>query len=96
MATVLKTDSSRHVLVGTGKDGAVDYKQLREAVGGNIEAVTLVDGTVMFLNEEGKLLPGFEANPHATLLLREAGGIPGDVVMGNVVLCKPGEDGEVF
>lgn len=62
---------------------------LREAVGGDIEIVTLSGGRKMVVNEHGSRL-GLRRNERATdiaannLLL-------GDFIKGTAVLCAPGE-----
>ena len=50
-----------------------------------VELVMLADGRVMWLDENGKRSTK-ELNQTATDLLREAGGIPGDFVVGNVLI----------
>ena len=83
-----------------------NLKFLQSIVGGNIEGVYLnlpaktvnmrIPGAVakpvavMFLNSDGKAL-GLPVNEPATQLLSIAGGIPGDRVVGVVVLEAPGE-----
>jgi hypothetical protein len=65
--------------------------ELNALVGGYIEVVPLAKGgTFMVVNEDGKRLQ-LPVNPHATALLREAGGYPGDCVVGNVVICTYAE-----
>ena len=84
---------------------------LQTAVKGNFEVVDLtpeiltevfpgwsrVDpgGISMWMNEEGKYQPGLERNFIATVILRFAGGIPGDFVMGPVAFTSmPDDEGE--
>lgn len=65
--------------------------ELYELIGNNcdmVELVTLADGRGMWLDEEGKFRRGLFANGKATDLLQQAGGIPGDVVMGNVLITS--------
>lgn len=57
-----------------------------------VQAISLADGRTMWMNEEAKLKEGLQfVNEKATRLLAEAGGIPGDEVIGNVLITKPGE-----
>lgn len=58
-------------------------EELQKAVDGYIEMVTLNDGRVMIINEEGKL-KGLELNPVATEMFA-----PGyDVIVGNAIVMK--------
>ncbi len=57
-----------------------------------VQAIALADGRTMWMDEEGKLQGGLLiVNEKATKLLVEAGGIPGDEVVGNVLITEPGE-----
>jgi hypothetical protein len=57
-----------------------------------VQAITLADGRTMWMDEEAKLGEGpFVVNEKATKLLAEAGGMPGDEVIGNVLITKAGE-----
>jgi hypothetical protein len=57
-----------------------------------VQAITLADGRTMWMDEEAKLHAGLSfVNEKATKLLAEAGGIPGDEVIGNVLITGPGE-----
>jgi hypothetical protein len=52
-------------------------------------------GISMWMNEEGKYQPELERNFVATVILRFAGGIPGDFVMGPVAFTgMPDDEGE--
>lgn len=57
------------------------YQELRKLVGGNIEFVPLDQNTVMFCNEEGKLI-GLDGNRRFD---------NGDVIAGNFIIV--GDDG---
>lgn len=62
---------------------------LREAVGGDIEIVTLSGGRKMVVNEHGSRL-GLRCNERATgIAARDL--IPGDFIKGTAVLCAQGE-----
>lgn len=57
-----------------------------------VQAVGLADGRTMWMDEEAKLKSGLQfVNEKATKLLADAGGIPGDEVIGNVLITEPGE-----
>ena len=57
-----------------------------------VQAIDLADGRTMWLDEEGKLRDGLLfVNEKATRLLIEAGGIPGDEVVGSVLITDPEE-----
>ena len=57
-----------------------------------VQAVELADGRTMWMDEEAKLKEGLQfVNEKATKLLAEAGGIPGDEVIGSVLITEPGE-----
>ena len=52
-----------------------------------VEAVTLEDGRLMWFDEEGKFAsPPKPVNMAATMLLAQAGGVPGDFVVGPVLI----------
>lgn len=59
-----------------------------------IQAIHLADGRVMFMDEEGKAPWAVEFNEKATHLLHQAGGLPSDFIVGDVVICTPQEAGE--
>jgi hypothetical protein len=57
-----------------------------------VQAVQLADGRTMWMDEDAKLREGLQfVNLKATILLAEAGGIPGDEVIGHVLITQPGE-----
>lgn len=57
-----------------------------------VQMVNLADGRTMWMDEEAKIRSGVAfVNAKATKLLAEAGGIPGDEVIGPVLICEPGE-----
>ena len=53
----------------TDKKNEPDYKAVSKFVGGMVECVTLPNGDLLLLNEEGKLM-GLPLNPEATTLWR--------------------------
>jgi hypothetical protein len=96
MATLLKTDGSRTEVAPKNPKEGFRCAEMYELIGNGcdiVQMIYLADGvTTMWLDEESKL----KRNPPpinwaATKLLAEAGGIPGDVVLGNVLLCGEGE-----
>jgi hypothetical protein len=69
-------------------------KELQAFVGGSIEVVRTVERAWwLVLNEDGKALD-LPRNARATVLYHEAGGLPSDVVVGDVVLANSVEMGE--
>lgn len=69
-------------------DGVFTLAEMQAIVGGYIEIVPsrIEDGMVLVVNEDGKLL-GLPANALAS------GHCPGDVLVGNVLLCTRKEAG---
>ena len=89
MATLIKHNGETSIV--TPADGvAFTLEELQGFVGGYIESVHLADNKVMFLNEDGKLKDDLKnkVNRMGTLLLMEAGGIPGDYVVGDIIICE--------
>jgi hypothetical protein len=89
MATLIPADEATKVTTITTPEGLDEWQRL---VDGYIEMVTLPDGRVFVVNEEGKLR-GLPMNRRATALWYEA--VPAargvDVLVGDVVLCAEGE-----
>jgi hypothetical protein len=50
-----------------------------------VQIITLEDGRIMWIDEEGKLKPHFE-NPVATILLHAAGGMLDDYIAGPALI----------
>lgn len=69
----------------------VQLAYLQGLVGGNIEAITLADGSVMYFNEDGKEM-GLRLNGRASTLGYEAGIAPWDCILGPAVVFGPGDD----
>jgi hypothetical protein len=67
-------------------------RELQAFVGGYIEVLRTPDGRWMFLNEDGKRLD-LPPNHDATVMVRHLL-MPGDVIVGDVILCTPLEAGE--
>lgn len=55
-----------------------------------VQAVSLPVGRIMWIDEEGKFKPHTQ-NHMATILLRAAGGIPGDYIAGAALLTEAHE-----
>lgn len=75
-----------------GADGSITLEEMQEAVGGYIEVIGSAFGRLaMIVNVEGKLR-GLPYNPTATAIMG-AGGLPGDYIVGTVLLvAKSGAD----
>ena len=90
MAQLLKFDGITEIVVPADLASGFSLDELYALVGCEmIEAVYLDDGTVMVIDEEGKLRAGFEErrNARATRLLELAGGMLGDFITGNALIC---------
>jgi hypothetical protein len=69
-------------------------EEMQRMVGGHIEALRLGDGTILWLNEEGKLY-GLPFNPIANELAHLGSDIAlDDYVVGNAILATAEESGE--
>lgn len=89
MATLIRTNGSEEqVRPADGKYFTLE--ELQRYVGGFIEAVALPNGKTMIVNEEGKL-DNLPYNQRATLLGAAAGTMPGDEVMGDVLVLSDDE-----
>ncbi len=66
--------------------------ELQTIVGGYIQAVPTRDGRYLVCNEDGKRLE-LPVNRAATIILHEAGGMPDDLVVGNVLIATTEELG---
>ena len=92
MAYVIHPNGQERIVTPEGPDGKMDYDQIRKEVDCDlVQCIELDGGRTMWLDEEGKFNPHLEANPKATELLRETGGIPGDFVLGRALICGPAE-----
>jgi len=80
---IIRTDGTRLALVDN-----FSFRDLQEAVNGYVEFVSLADGWVLALNEDGRPL-GLAPNRAATEDARSRG-LPGDyALVGDVVLLSP-------
>lgn len=69
----------------------VQLPYLQGLVGGNIEALTLSDRSVMYINEDGKERE-LRINSAASVLAHEAGVAPWDYIVGPAVIFGPNDD----
>jgi hypothetical protein len=87
-ALLMRTDGTTERLTFT-VDG--EYETLSRGVGGYIQAVTLAEGLVMWVNEEGKL-NGLPHNPVATRWFSNIFGEGRDVIVGDAVFTGGTDD----
>ena len=66
--TQVNTQTAEFKLI-TDKKDEPDYKAVSKFVGGMVESVSMPNGDLLLLNEEGKLM-GLPLNPEATTLWR--------------------------
>jgi hypothetical protein len=86
MATLIQPDGGETTVEPrNGSDFQLD--ELQGFIGGGcIELVYLPDGSLMVIDEEGKL-KGFTPNPVATMLYDN----PDDIIVGPALVCKQSE-----
>ena len=87
MAILLRTDGSIETFEPEGK--YLSLEQLQKAVGGYIETVTIDNGNILIVNEEGKL-QGLPYNAEATAVYHRIGRL-NDVIVGDAVLAHISE-----
>lgn len=87
---IIKTDGT--TINYSPKAGAhYELEELQEIVGGFIEIISLHDGRMMVINEEGKL-NGLPYNDLATDIAHDANAIyDDDFVVGDILICKEGD-----
>lgn len=91
MAALIRPDLTQTIVVPEDPKSGFSLDELYRLIDcETIEVVTLKDGRVMVMDEDGraKRLP---VNVPATKLYMEAGGLTGWAVVGNVVICEKGE-----
>jgi len=94
MAKLMRFDDTEETVVPADPQTGFSLGELYTLIGCQmVEAVYLDDGNIMVIDEEGKLRDDFltRKNRMATLLLSESGGIAGDFITGNALLCSPEE-----
>ena len=94
MATLIQADGKKSEVHPKDAANGFSLQELYALIG--CETVQMVyladDRRMMWMDEESKLKPGpYHVNAEATRLLAEAGGIPGDEVIGNVLIAEPDE-----
>lgn len=91
-AVLIPTDSAPEVV-----DLAPGYESLRNAVGGYIQAIyPEVLDSLLYINEEGKLLNLPENQNREALAALNLRGMPQDtVIVGNALVVGTDEDGEL-
>ena len=65
--TIKVNTTAEEIKIITDKKDEPKYPEVREFVGGMVEAITFPNGDLLLLNEEGKLM-GLPLNPEATAL----------------------------
>ncbi len=92
MAKVIKHTGEviEEVLPLNGRDFKLE--ELYQHVGCEfVQMVRIENGWQMWLDEEGKFNQPNNYNREATILLQEAGGLPGDYIAGDVFICEGDE-----
>ena len=93
MATLIRVNGSRET-VTPATTPAFTLEEMHTFVGGYIEVLQFGDGSIMVLNEEGKLI-GLPYNPLATLYAKaRVDLLPGDYIAGDAVVVSQQEMGE--
>ena len=69
-AETIKENKTAEFKIITDKKDEPKYAEVKEFVGGMVEAVTFPNGDLLLLNEEGKLM-GLPLNLEATAIWRE-------------------------
>ena len=93
MATLIRVNGSRET-VTPATPPAFTLEEMHGFVGGYIELLQCGDGSIMILNEEGKLI-GLPRNPLATVYAQaRVDLLPGDYIAGDAVIVSQQEMGE--
>lgn len=89
MATLIKADGTqKEIQPKNGTD--FQLEELQKYVDGNIEIISLRNGEILVINEDGK--DRYETNETATEIAGEHHALfTGDYIDGDVVLCKDEE-----
>lgn len=93
MANLIHANGDESTVVPNHPSQGFTLAELYRLIGcSTVQAIELSDGRTMWMDEEAKLSEGLQwVNEKATKLLLEAGGIPSDEVIGNVLITEPGE-----
>jgi len=96
MATLIKPDGSEQEVHPQDAAAGFQLAELYRLVEcDTVQAIYVGDERTMWCDEEAKLKKVLPAvNDKATRLLAEAGGLPGDQVLGNVLVCTPDDAGQ--
>lgn len=100
MATLIKADGTIEFIKPEKNNKKFRAHEIHKLVGGYFEVVsirpgkyglvTVAPGETLWCNEDGKRLQ-LPPNRTATAIVAASGGMPGDVVVGDVVLCSAKE-----
>lgn len=95
MAILIRNNGATEILRPINGE-VFELKQLQSIVEGYIECVALDHDRIMIMNEDGKYLPALRNryNEKASILLRAAGGLPDDFVVGDVLIVTKKEMGQ--
>jgi hypothetical protein len=89
MGKLVKTDGTEEDLQPRNKKFVFNGELYKILTTDMIQVIRLADGSLMLLDEMAKLhRPLKPLNQKATELLRQAGSLPGDYVLGDVVICS--------
>lgn len=92
MANLIHANGDESTVVPNHPSQGFTLAELYRLIGcSTVQAIELSDGRTMWMDEEAKLRDTWFVNEKATNLLIEAGGVPGDSVLGNVLITVPGE-----
>jgi|HubBroStandDraft_1064217.scaffolds.fasta_scaffold30691_3 hypothetical protein len=93
MATLIRENGKEENVVPRNKKRGFDLGELYSLLHCSmVQMVLLADKRSMWMDEEAKLHSGLQwVNAKATTLLMEAGGMPGDEVIGSVLITERGE-----
>jgi hypothetical protein len=93
LANLIHANGDESTVVPANPSEGFTLAELYRLIGcSTVQAIELADGCTMWMDEEAKLFEGLQCvNMQATRLLAEAGGMPGDEVIGNVLITESGE-----
>lgn len=90
MAHIIRAESQEMEPVTPANGTNFSGEEINKIVGGYFERVSLGDKHEMWLNEDGKSM-GLPINVGATGLFLMAHTFSSDVIVGDVLICAPGE-----
>jgi hypothetical protein len=56
-----------------------------------VQMIEVGEGSMMWMDEDGKYRPELRRNNRGTALLQNVGGAPDDYVVGTILITNPGE-----